>query len=693
MKVLKKRIHLFPNVYYDWENAFFYNSNNEIIKDELSEREHKILKYFCQQYDTENKKYISNKMLYKVLCGVDFDPYLHQMDIVTKAMSKLRRKCVGDNYVSSLIESDNRGSFAINLEQSPFEIDSDSVDELNPIAEYIEKYHLPRFNISTLRYDAENTSFCGRENEMKRLHDFVEDTRPLLWWAVTGKGGSGKSRLAYELMKSLNNNELSTASKWKAVMVEWSGFYLHVKKHFDEIIEWNSKRNYLIIIDYVQSFEKEIAEFIQQLTRIKWSTSKVRILLLERAPQIQDKNKKKYEPLWFHTFKSGWKNIEWLYGTCYNKDFIHLLGVDENSACDIISSYVSAFNKIISNTECENIIDYVKKISPHGIIPLLLLCVTDTWLDSPTLYNRPERISSSTIWSQIIDKEKKDIYQEYSEVISNALMEIHTIACIIHKLELSPDIFNKIFSLKRFYRYHHYKDEIISKLYESKYVIKIDYSDNLIAIEPDIIGEYFVYDVFQDYSKHEYTELFDFLYKIFPNETIRFIWRYVTDFTFIASQHPGFDFLYSIMSDSMSEPLQKELNQPIIASSINEEDMTFVVQNPDGVDVEYEIIFTFDSEEYQKSYVIYTDNSMDENGSIKIYASVYGMGLTTYDEDLLSTGELVPIETEDELLPIETEAEWNMISKIVNTLQSTVEKEIEKQVGDDVFVNPKFYQQ
>ena len=49
----------------------------------------------------------------------------------------------------------------------------------------------------------------------------------------------------------------------------------------------------------------------------------------------------------------------------------------------------------------------------------------------------------------------------------------------------------------------------------------------------------------------------------------------------------------------------------------------FTIVNDKGEEVECEILFTFDSDETKKSYIVYTDNTLDEEGSTKVYASVY----------------------------------------------------------------------
>ena len=82
-----------------------------------------------------------------------------------------------------------------------------------------------------------------------------------------------------------------------------------------------------------------------------------------------------------------------------------------------------------------------------------------------------------------------------------------------------------------------------------------------------------------------------------------------------------------------------------------EEKNTFTIINDEGKEVTCEILFTFDSEETKKSYIVYTDNTTDDEGNVKVYASVYNK------------------EKEDaELLPIETEREWKIIETILESI-------------------------
>lgn len=43
----------------------------------------------------------------------------------------------------------------------------------------------------------------------------------------------------------------------------------------------------------------------------------------------------------------------------------------------------------------------------------------------------------------------------------------------------------------------------------------------------------------------------------------------------------------------------------------------------DGKKQEYDVILTFKNEKNQKDYIVYTDNSYDEENKLKIYSAIY----------------------------------------------------------------------
>ncbi|MBQ6476845.1 MAG: DUF1292 domain-containing protein [Bacilli bacterium] len=82
------------------------------------------------------------------------------------------------------------------------------------------------------------------------------------------------------------------------------------------------------------------------------------------------------------------------------------------------------------------------------------------------------------------------------------------------------------------------------------------------------------------------------------------------------------------------------------------ENNKFTVLDENGKEVTCEILFTFDSEETKKSYIVYTDNTTDDEGNVKVYASIF-------DPNAKNT----------ELIPIETDREWKIVETILESIQ------------------------
>ena len=85
---------------------------------------------------------------------------------------------------------------------------------------------------------------------------------------------------------------------------------------------------------------------------------------------------------------------------------------------------------------------------------------------------------------------------------------------------------------------------------------------------------------------------------------------------------------------------------------------TFKVIDREGKEIEFEILFTFESDETKKNYMVYTDNTKDEEGNTKVYASVF-------------KPDAEPLE----LLPVETEREWKIIETIITSITEESKKE------------------
>ena len=82
---------------------------------------------------------------------------------------------------------------------------------------------------------------------------------------------------------------------------------------------------------------------------------------------------------------------------------------------------------------------------------------------------------------------------------------------------------------------------------------------------------------------------------------------------------------------------------------------SFTMIDDNGNEIIYDVLFTFESDETHKNYIVYTDNTRDDAGNIEVYASIY-----------------YPDDPDGKLEAITTDKEWKVIETILNTLQEEV---------------------
>lgn len=106
--------------------------------------------------------------------------------------------------------------------------------------------------------------------------------------------------------------------------------------------------------------------------------------------------------------------------------------------------------------------------------------------------------------------------------------------------------------------------------------------------------------------------------------------------------------------------MPKYYEEVTIMSEQQQHNITVVDDN--GNEQLCEILHTFESEEFGKSYVLYSlvGAEEDEEGAVEIFASAF-----------------VPAENgeDGELMPIETEAEWDLIEEVLNQIEDELGEE------------------
>lgn len=93
---------------------------------------------------------------------------------------------------------------------------------------------------------------------------------------------------------------------------------------------------------------------------------------------------------------------------------------------------------------------------------------------------------------------------------------------------------------------------------------------------------------------------------------------------------------------------------------------SFSIIDEAGNEVVYDVLFTFENDETNKNYIVYTDNTKDEVGNIQVFASIYD-----------------PENPKSKLEEIKTDKEWKVIETILQTLQEEIKNKANQGNSDN----------
>ncbi len=85
---------------------------------------------------------------------------------------------------------------------------------------------------------------------------------------------------------------------------------------------------------------------------------------------------------------------------------------------------------------------------------------------------------------------------------------------------------------------------------------------------------------------------------------------------------------------------------------MEENTLTFKVTDENGNMIECEELYSFKNEETGKNYMVYTDNTLDEEGNTRIYAAIYN-----------------PDDESNKLIPIVDDKEWAFVEETIEALE------------------------
>ena len=306
-------------------------------------------------------------------------------------------------------------------------------------------------------------SFCGYDRNM----EILPNSPGFLWWIITGEGGVGKSRLAYEFSKEMQ-------------MEGWTVCYpYNNKKNTLYNCSESLPNNTLFILDYTESDYVDIGEWLVSFSANKYKNIKVRILLIQRFLG-------KVEWLMMHRSLAE-RNIIRSFAY-HNGEPLEIDTISDKALKELMCKF--AGKKLASN-EMEKLFNILCKID-HLKRPLFALAVVDAYVNGKKISKQDELLDY--LCEKEIDSIRGRVYRVFNENVDelcNIAQNIYIMATMIGgfsvKSQISILLPDDYFYLNSLY----YKN--VNKFYMETMLFDSEGKDIFCKpIEPDIMGEAFV---------------------------------------------------------------------------------------------------------------------------------------------------------------------------------------------------------
>ena len=225
-------------------------------------------------------------------------------------------------------------------------------------------------------YFAENLfSLVGRPEETGALWDFVCDGAPFRWWAIQGPGGSGKSRLAWDLTQDLPEG--------------WRGHWLSPRDYEAGLSALsNPKQNTVYVAEDVQAWATELGSWIRSLAGEprqapleEFHGCKIRILLVERTGgDWETRLRRRLEgSVAAQAAEYRWQDAQ---------GFLDLQPMEEGELLELAQRYAEAVLPLsvlykregLKEEEGLALLEPLRRLDPKLSRPIWLLFLTDAWL-------------------------------------------------------------------------------------------------------------------------------------------------------------------------------------------------------------------------------------------------------------------------------------------------------------------------
>lgn len=218
-----------------------------------------------------------------------------QLESKDQEIRSLRKLFGGGNFV----EGDQRGAGRDYYESHYYGTSAPAESTMNPFEDDNVGKDVGAAN--PFKYNSGSVLLFGRDLERACLKAFCEEKPEFFqelgdfsWYAISGDGGTGKTRLAHDLLRIMKND-----CGWHCGMVKTD--FENTMNGALQNIKCGGK--YLLVMDYIKWFNADkLREWIQKLQlKCKQENAIVRLLFVERIPRAfnsvsRDERNSQYQP-------------------------------------------------------------------------------------------------------------------------------------------------------------------------------------------------------------------------------------------------------------------------------------------------------------------------------------------------------------------------------------------------------------
>ena len=368
---------------------------------------------------------------------------------------------------------------------------------------------------SRFHYKSGSVSFHGRRVELEQLREFCgQEHVAFRWWAVTGAGGAGKSRLVYEFEQEMKGSG-------------WSVLWLN-SAHMDHLEALPIPTKTLVVVDYAQAYLGPLGHWMEQLTH-RDHLVPMRLLLLERDGESLD------ESSWGIGLKAQVYRIKSIRESCWKEPFLQISPLQEEELLSIMTDFAATVGKRLPEAKAQQLLETLKTTDPELRRPLYAMFLTDAWANG----EKPEKWGQKAVLDYVLQREN----EYFEEKLGPKLYDLSEVFC---QLRLVATIWDGITPEQVAQEYPKLWSEFQvqantsngAKL-EKKLLQQVGLlqGTELAGLKPDLLGEYFV---LRHFNEPEVLQL------LFPDgwqskeKIVTFVFRMYRDYYDVLESVGGF---------------------------------------------------------------------------------------------------------------------------------------------------------